>query len=483
MITQYVEAVNRALGGVLDHLTRLALPLAICLGLITLAGALMFVFARDNLWLQRLDGRRYATRFFGSLIVSLLLVAGWAALRTTLPIVRQDIQWRDSAEATTNPVPDAPPLTQFGPVVGTLTERTYTRNLTLPPDFLQRIGAEGVGVLSPYLTDPSADNVLRLVDTFRRSGRDVVFSREVTRLDEEPLPFSTSQVRVKFRRLTGRAYDAEFEGRYVFQNAGSEARTLRFLFPLPDSNTIRDLHVSVGGQTVAEPNESNGYEWKGEMAAGEQREAVVRYRALGAQTWRYDLGSRRRRVQQFMLDASVGGPTRFLRGSLQPTTNANGALHWELANVVTAQQVAIVFPPDIARRESYLQALSALPVSLLVFLIGGLVISLRYRQTLNPFSLGAGLLLFTLGLGAAPVLANYLGFAAGIIVGPLIGALLTVRVLGGWAFMSAFPAALLPATFLSPQHSGLLALLLALLMLLFLLPSARSRQPGAPWSP
>ena len=334
-------------------------------------------------------------------------------------------------------------------------------------------------MLSPYLTDPSAENVLRLVDTFRRSGSDVVFTRQVTRLDEEPIPFTTSRIRVRFRRLTGRAYDADFEGRYVFQNAGEAPITVRFLFPLPNGNTIRDLNVSVGGEAVTEPNESGSYAWECPMAPGEQREAVVRYRVLGAQTWHYDLGSRRRRVQQFQLDAAVDSAVRFPRGSLQPTAHAAGTLHWELANVVTAQQVALAFPPDILGRESYLQALSALPASLVVFLIGVLMVALRFRQRLSPGLLAAGLVLFTLGLGAAPVLANYLGFSAGILLGPLAGAALAVRALGRPALLAALPAALLPATFLSPNHSGLLALLLALIALASILPAARSGRETA----
>jgi hypothetical protein len=474
MIEQYIESVSHVLGSVLDLFTRLALPLAVCLGLMALAGALTLAFQRDNAWLQRLDWRRYGANLFGVAVVGLIMVMGWAALSAIQPLAQQDIQWRESAEATANPVPDAPPVYQYGPVVAALVEHTYTRTLTLPPDFLQRIGAEGVSVLSPYLSDPSAEDVIRLMDTFRRSGRDVVFTRQVTRRDEEPIPFATSQIRVSFRRLSGRAYDADFEGRYTFQNVRAEPITARFLFPLPDGSTVRDLSVSVGGQMVAEPNESGAYEWKNQMNPGERREAVVRYRVLGARTWRYDLGSRRRRVQQFRLDAVPGGPVRFLRGSLQPTASANGALRWELANVVTAQQVAIALPPDTEGQECYLQALSALPASFVLFLIGALAVGVKFRQKLCPGSLAGGLVLFAFGLGASSVMANYLGSVAGLILGPLAGALLAARVLGWRSLLAALPAALLPATFLSPRHTGLLVLLLTVLVLASVLLTSRS---------
>jgi hypothetical protein len=475
VIAQYIEAVCDALGGVLDLLTRLALPLAVCLGLLVLAGALLLTFHRDNPLPRELDWRRYSANTFDYVLVGILAVAGWAALRTTLPLARQDLQRREATESTVNPAPDAPPVYQFGPAAAALVERTYTRTLTLPPDFLQRVGAEGVEVLSPYLSDPSAENVLRLVDTFRRSGRDVVFTRQVTRLDEEPLPFTNSQVRVRFQRLSGRAYDAEFEGRYAFSNSSARPITARLLFPLPSDGTIRDLNVTVGDRAVTEPNDSGAYEWTGPMGPGAQREAVVRYRVLGARTWHYDLGSRRRRVQQFRLNADPGGPVRFVRGSLQPTASAEGTLRWELANVVTAQQVAIAFPPGFARKDSYLQALSALPAGFALFGIGVLVIGLRLRQVPGPGRLAGGLGLFAFGLGASVVLANYLGPVAGVILGPLAGALLAAKVLGRPMLLAALPAALLPATFLSPHHSGLLVMLLITIVLAVALQATRPR--------
>ncbi len=272
--------------GVLTLFTRLALPLALLLGLTVLAVGLTLALQRDAEWLKQMDWRRHSAFVFGTLGAMFVLVAGWTCLHTALSLAQQDIQWREAAEATANPVPDAPAVTQFEPTVAVLAERTYQRTLTLPPDFLQRIGTDGVGALSPYLTDPSASNVLRLMDTFRRSGKDVVFTRQMTRLDEEPVPFTTSHVHVTFRRLAGRAYDTDFEGRYLFQNPRPQPITARFLFPLPNENTIRNLNVTVGGQAVTEPNPSGEYEWRSLMRPGEQWEAVVRYHVIGARIWR-----------------------------------------------------------------------------------------------------------------------------------------------------------------------------------------------------
>ena len=465
MITPYVQAVGGALGGVLNLFTRLALPLSILLGLAAAAGVCVLIFGRDHAALRGLDWPRLVSRFAGYVAVGLLAVVGWAALGTALPTAREAISWREAAEATANPVPDASPVFQSGPVVGAIAEKTYTRTLTLPPNFLERVGTDGVGVLAPYLSDPSAENVLHLSDTFRRSGTDVLFTREVTRLDEQPIPFEDSQVRVKFQRLAGRAYDAEFEGRYLFKNSTDAPANTRFLFSLPGAGTVRDLNVTIGAQAVPEPNGSGAYEWKGELKPGEQREAVVRYRLIGAGTWSYDLGSQRRRVRQFHLTAQPDGPVRFTRGSLQPTRSGEKSLEWQLGSVVTAQQIAMAFPPDLVGRESYLQALSALPATLVLFLVGLAAVGSLFRQSAGPGAAGAALLLFLLGLGTIVVLASYLGPVAAVLLGPIPAVLLIGRILGRPALLAAIPAALIPATFLSPTHTGLLVLLLAALTL------------------
>ncbi len=479
MLEYYTQSVVHAYEGVLTLFIRLAMPLAVLFGLAAVAVGLMLALQQDGVGLKEANWRKYGAAGFGTLGILLVLVAGWTCLHTALALAQQDIQWREAAEATANPIPDAPAVTQFEPTVAVLAEHTYQRTLTLPPDFMQRIGTDGLGALSPYLTDPTANNVLRLVDTFRRSGKDVVFTRQMTRLDEEPAPFTTSQIRVTFRRLAGRAYDADFEGRYLFQNPHPQPVTVRFLFPLPNENTIRSLNVTVGGQAVTEPNPSGEYEWKRLMQPGEQWEAVVRYHVIGAKIWRYGLGSRRGKVQVFHLSAATGGPVTFLRGSLQPSTVGRDSLQWDLANVVTTQQIAIAFPPDIERREAYLQALSALPTSLILFLVGTLAVAWRFRAKLTPGGVMAALVLFTLGLWAAPVLANYVGAQAGVLLAPLAGAFGASRVLGRRSLLAALPSALLPATFLSPTHSGLLVLLLTIATLCALVVTLRSERSAA----
>jgi hypothetical protein len=328
----------------------------------------------------------------------------------------------------------------------------------LPASLVERVSTEGIGALAPYLTDPTTENVLRLVDRFKRRGRDVMFSRQVTQLEEHPMPFTSSGVRVAFRTLSARAYDADFEGHYSFRNPTASAIRTRFQFSLPEAGTIRDLTVQVGDQIIPQPNRSGTYEWTGSLKPGEQREALIRYHALGGGTWHYDLGSQRRRVEQFRLDVATTAPVKFLREGIQPTTHDGGNLQWALSNVITAQKIALSFPPEITARDCYFQALGALPASFLIFLFGVAAIGLGLRYFPAPGAACGGLVLFGLGLSGASIVTNYSAPLIGLLTAPVIGALLACRLLGWRSLLAAVPAALIPAAFLSPRHTGLLLL-------------------------
>lgn len=509
MIKNYIEAIRDALTALATFLTPLALPLAIVIGLLLGIVVLIVVLQRDKEGFEPLVWRRFAADSGAGVGLLLFLVISWAALRTTRDLAQQAIRRQASAEATSHPVTDAPPVEQAGPSVASLGEKTYTRSLALPPGFLGRIGTEGVSVLAPYLADPSAENVVRLRDSFRRSGGNVVFDRQTTVLNEEPIPFSDSQVHVKIERLPGRAYNANFEGHYTFENSSAEVKKVHFLFTLPQAGTMQKVSVKVGGAPVTELGETQSladsdsqpptgprlppgapsapgapgapapaaygmpgasavpgtYEWRGEMKPGEKQEAVVTYQVIGARIWSYDLGSLRRRVKRFHLDIEGAGDIGYMRGSLDPTAENGGKLAWDLSDVVTAQEMAIVIPRDGVDEQLYLQALAALPASFFLFLFGLAAMWAYFRPRFTPGLLLGCLALFLFGLGSTPVLALGFGLVSGTVLGPLLGAFMVARVLGRRSLLVGLPCALLPAAFLSAKDSGFLVFLLVIVSL------------------
>ncbi len=78
--------VRYALAGVLNLLVRLALPLAIVVGLALVAGVVGYVLNREAWTLNWTERRRLLGRVSGYLGVGMLLIAGWSALRQTLPL-------------------------------------------------------------------------------------------------------------------------------------------------------------------------------------------------------------------------------------------------------------------------------------------------------------------------------------------------------------------------------------------------------------
>ena len=462
MLIHYVEAMQVALWTLRDWATSSAGVFVLtALGVAALVGAAM-VLRRDEAW-GRVElwqrGARWSLGWIGVLVVATL---GWFGLGAVYKVTQIDERWREGAVAVSDPLPSGAPISQVGPALAALGERTYTRTLKLPPEFLKQIGEDGLGVLAPYVTDPTAENVLRLRDKFRRSGREVVFTREATVSAEEPLSFSQAAVKVGFVPQGKRVYDSTFEANYSWSNPDKVARTIRFTFPLPAVGTLRDLRVTVDGKAVAQAENSQSYEWQEEMKPGQTHTASVAYRAVGARAWNYNLGSQRRRVQQFSLATTGLGDPRFARGGLLPTTRRGGAIGWNLDNVVTAQQIALVWPEDFSTR-LYLQAVSALPLALLLFVPCVLCLSFYRRQLPHPLRILVALAVFIVALGAATITTIYAGALVGLIAAPLLGAIAATAILG-WRFGAVLvPLALFPATFLSKQNSGLMLVALFIL--------------------
>jgi len=335
--------------------------------------------------------------------------------------------------------------------------------------------------LAPYLQDPSAENVLRLADTFRRSGRDVVFTREVTRLSEVPVPFDSADVRVNLRFQEagpgGRRsfYNASFQATYRFSNPLPTPARVRLVFPLPEQGgTLRGFELQVNDQPVTDTDPYERYAWEASLEPGATATATVRYQAQGSGAWRYNIASGRRPIREFKLQVAADRPVRFLRGALYPTSRSGGTLSWELRNVITAQQVELFFPGGASRGETLTKAFSFLPVALLAFLAWVLAFAWSRKSRLEPVSLLLASLGFALGLSLAGVLSGYLVLGLALLIGAVAATAFGTVVLGPRYLLSLGVSALLPLAFLSPGNSGLLLWLAAGLALASLLwPRAR----------
>lgn len=458
MGSTFFDAARQGLQGLLELIVKLGLPIAIVSGLVWAAAIVRH--KRDSA--DPAQYRHNVKLGFSYVALAFLMVALWSGLKAANPRAREALAWKDSAQASDNPKPEAPPIIQPGPVIAKIFPKTYTRSLVLPPEFLSRLGTDGVAALAPYLSDPSAENVTKLSDSFRRNGTDVTFTRELTRDDEVPLAFDRAQVVLTVHRLQGDAFETAFVARYYFSNPTQETVKTRFLFALPQAGTtVRDLSVKVGDNESAEPEGPTTFAWKGTLGPQEKRTATVTYSALGGRNWSYDLGSSRRTVKEFSLTVTSDGPVKFQRMSLLPSSRATGRYEWLLSNVVTSQQVGLQFEPDSRERDGLLQAMSLLPVALALVVVGVFVFGFLTGSPVGPGPLLLALAASTFGFGATVVLADYAPPVVAFLVGPLLSSVLIGRGLGWRAVPVLLPLALLPATALSPTHTGLWVLAIA----------------------
>lgn len=350
-------------------------------------------------------------------------------------------------------------VVQFSPSVAVVEEKTYTRRLVLPPDFLRRIGEDGVQVLSPYLQDPSTENVLKLVDNFKRSGTDVVFTRELTRLDETSISADVANVNLDLQSQSSssgrRHFIANFEATFKFKNPRDREETMRFVFPLPEgSGTIEGFSLETGGQRISDPDDKGVYAWQGKVPAGGEVQVIARYKFTGAGAFDYRLGSERRRIGDFNLTANTRNQVpKFGKSGIFPTSISGNQAEWHLKDVLTYQNIEIVLPRVDADGELLDKTLTFLPVVLVLFALGTLWCGSRAI---------AASVAFGLGLLAVPVLAAYAVPLVSVMAGALlatVGGGLVLSSKKGW--MVAFLCGLLALAFLTVEHAGLVAWLVA----------------------
>ena len=468
MVQDALLATQRWLLGGVGLALRL-LPLA---SLVILALLALTILARrfDPAGLDRfrsglVTARPRATGPVWAVLAALLLGGSLVQARKLVTARRQTV---DRATASRRNEPSISGVSQYAPAVAVLEEKTYRRTLTLPPDFLARIGAEGVQVLSPYLSDPSADEVLRLRDEFKRSGSDVLFTREVVRKDETPVTADSAVLALGFvGRGARRHCEATFDGTFRFRNPRSQEATMRFTFPLPQGGgTLQEFSIEAAGTKVEDPDDKGLYAWTGAVPADGAVTAKVRYRVTGAGVYDYALGSERRRIGDFRLTATSDVAPKYGRSGIYPSRVGPQASEWSLQNVITAQNVSIVFPSVDAAAESFDKTLWWLPAVLAIFALGA-----AWLSPGDALRATAG---FGLGMLGVPTLSAYVPPVVATLVGAVLAGVL------GWTLLRrgrgvALLCAVLACVFLTREHGMLLGWIVALGAMIALSARRRSR--------
>ncbi|WP_407570258.1 hypothetical protein [Deinococcus altitudinis] len=483
-----VQTALALLSQALSALLSLAVPLLALLAALFVALLLLGLLDRQRYQAVLVWFGSNLARISRGLLALLALGTGVLMLDVTRRSVDVRLGGQVNARYANTADPNTTETVQQAPTATYLSERTYTRTLTLPPALLQRVGEEGVQVLSPYLQDPTSENVVSLRDRFTRSGQDVVFSREATLQTQEYVTLASSKVTadLKFVDAAGGSrqsyYNAGFDGQYVFVNPLNAPATVRFAFPLPrGSGTLSGFTMTVNGQPFNAADLTDGSVWEGEVAAGAPVTVRVVYRHQGSRGWSYDLSQRREPVKSFDLTIRADQPAKFQRYSLFPTSVDRSAfgsaqtLHWSLQNAITAQNVAVVFEQG-SLRETLAKLHHSAPFSLLLALGLLLIWASVQHLRLRALSLALALLGLSLGFSFGGVLTGYLPSVPAELLGAALGLALAVVSLGLRYWPPLLLTVLAPLTFLSVGNAGLLLGLLAALTLVLLL-RARTAAP------
>jgi hypothetical protein len=420
-------------------------------------------------------------------LVALAVGAGALALNVTRRAVDARLGAQQSARYANAADPDGGQTTQQAPRASLLTTTTYTRSIELPDEIYTVLQINGGWEkLLPYFGNPTGVTVQDLQEGFTRRGDTLTYTRDVTLQTEQPVNLDTSKVTADLKFVDpaggrGTYYNAVFNADYTFTNPQAEAATLRFAFPLPDgSGTLSGFKLTVNGQAFRASDLAGGSIWTGEVAAGQTVRVNVTYRHQGAKGWSYLLGQRRESVKNFDLTINADRPAKFQRYTLFPTSQTRSALgtaqvlRWQLQDVITAQDVAVVFTQGSLRETlGKLGLVGPLAVLLAALLCGAWAGSRRLK--LLPLPLAGAVLGLSLGLVLGGVLTFYLPVLLAQLLGVLAGLALAITALGRRYLVPLALAAVIPLVFLSGGHASLLLVLLAGVTLVLFL---RNREVG-----
>ncbi|TSA85928.1 hypothetical protein FNU79_09140 [Deinococcus detaillensis] len=405
----------------------------------------------------------------------LLLAFTFAALDVLGSLVVSRVSVGQNARAGNGADLDAAPTTQDSPTITYLTQSTYTRTLIVPPSLLKRVGEQGVGALAPYLTDPTSENVIKLVDKFRRSGQDVIFTRQATLTTESPIKLDTSRVKVNLDFVTPARgakrtyYNATFAAEYAFTNPLDRPVFARFQFPLPNgSGTLSGFKVLVDGKELTAADLSSGSRWQAQIQPKQTVKVQVTYAHQGARGWSYLLASRREPIKDFELSVKTNEAAKFARYSLPPTQTARSlggsTLTWNLKDVITAQDVSMTFS-SASLRETLSKLYSFAPLALLLaVLFGALWAWLRGLRT-TPAQVALASLAVLVGLTFGGVLMSYLPMVWAGLLGSVVATMLALRAIGTAFWPPVLIATALPLAFLLVGNAGLVIILAGVLAL------------------
>lgn len=187
-------------------------------------------------------------------------------------------------------------------------------------------------------------------------------------------------------------YDVVFDGAWSYVHAEPQAGTLdlRFAFPVPEA-MYDDFRFVVDGHDLAHElrPEGGALSLSLPVAPGQKVDLAVHYRSRGRDAWTYVPGEGVASLRDFKLAircdfADIDYPAGALSPSSRNKHDKGWALAWEFREALTGKHMGLVMPERIQPGELANQLTSTAPISLLLFFILLLVLSVRQNLDIHP---------------------------------------------------------------------------------------------------
>lgn len=361
--------------------------------------------------------------------------------------------------------PGGSATTQRTPRVSYLETTQRTQRLVVPP---QATTLETLPGWTPEEARYGGAPALNVQDELVKDDKTIVINRTISTQRYVPTKLLRSDVSVKLGFKDGspnrvnQVYQADFNGRYTFQNSFAEARKFHFSFPLPDnSGTLAGFRFKVNGKEMVASDIDQGLEWEGELKPQEQVVVEIGYTHQGAKAWSYDVAGRREPIADFHLNVQAGSAdVKFLRGSLYPTKVEGGVLTWDLQNQITSQSISLFFP-HIPTEQIVGSLYVFAPAALVIFIVMVVVWAKlrpgpRGEMGTTPWRAVLACLSACAGYTLASYLIGYMHVTLALLLGFATSAGLQYKALGDRLLLPIYVGTLAPFAFLAAGHTGLL---------------------------
>ena len=393
------------------------------------------------LWRYHPRGPKTILLFFG---LPLLL---WVEI-SVLNVIRQDTHQRmverENSPYTTVDSPSGGDTRQYAPTAAFEEVTTRQESLTFSDQMFQRVGLEALPGWNGTRWHRS-QGIKKIEDRLERTPHATFLKRDIVFSNFRPIAFDLSKIDLKLDFVPDSvAYQADFKAEYLFTNPLSKPAKLRFNFPLPSgSGTLSEFRVTVNG-------ESSSASWEGLVDAGEQVRVNVHYQNLGKRSWSYRPTGQRDSISKLDLHLiSDNRLIKFRRNSLFPTSSESGHWEWSLRDVITSQDISLVFP-SASKREAVIRLLQVAPLALMSYFL-----LLFFWETPDERRLALATLAYSGGFLLTGYLSTYLPLTLATLAGCSMGAALPICWRGRRAVLPGILGCLVPVAFCWPGSTGL----------------------------